>query len=143
MCDFSRVFLPENHPYRREAYAFNGKPERTQMLKIMTANDWLRAYDTEKEKEIAEMFDSNGEPMFDDPEFFETHDEKMIEGMNKKLIFYELPYWDNLNISHLPYPMHIFKNVLRSLWHHISSKRSDKLKVKRDIISSNTKRNHC
>ena len=33
--DFSRVFLPENHPYRREKYAFNGKPERTQTPKLM------------------------------------------------------------------------------------------------------------
>ena len=104
--------------------------------------DSIREYDKEKKKEIAKMFDSNGEPMFDDPEFFDTHDEKMIEGMNKKLIFYELPYWDHLNISHLQHPMHIFKNVSRSLWRHISSKRSDKLKVKRDIIYSNTKRNH-
>ena len=80
--------------------------------------------------------------MFDDLEFFHTYDEKILEGMNKKLIFYELPYWDHLNISHLPYPMHIFKNVSRSLWCHISSKRSDKLKVKRYIIYSNTKKKH-
>jgi hypothetical protein len=35
----------------------------------MTPVEWLRAYEREKEKEkeIIEMFDSNGEPVFDDP----------------------------------------------------------------------------
>ena len=108
----------------------------------MTLIDWLREYDREKEKEIAEMFDSNEEPMFNDLEFFDTYDEKMLKGMNRKSIFYELPYWEHLNISHLLYPMHIFKNVSCYLWHCISSKKSDKLKVQRDLISSNTKKKH-
>ena len=30
--------------------------------------------------------------MFDDTELFDTYDEKMLEGMNKKSIFYEIPY---------------------------------------------------
>ena len=33
----------------------------------MTLVEWIRAYEREKEKEFAEMFDSNGEPIFDDP----------------------------------------------------------------------------
>ena len=89
----------------------------------MTQIDWLKAYDKEKEKEIVHMFDSNGEPMFDDPELFDTYDEKIPKGMKMKSIFYELPYLDHLNISHLIDPMHIFKNVPCSLWHHISSKK--------------------
>jgi hypothetical protein len=48
----SRVFLPEEQPYRRETFAFNGKPERTQRLAIMTPTEWLREYEREKEKEI-------------------------------------------------------------------------------------------
>ena len=93
MYKFSRVFFSENHPYRRETSTFNGKPKRTQIPEIMTLDHYLMEYDRVKEKEIVEMFDSNGEPMFDDLEFFHTYDEKMLEGMNKKLIFYELPYW--------------------------------------------------
>jgi hypothetical protein len=42
----------------------------------MTPAGWLRAYEREKEKEITEMLDSNGEPMFDDIEFFDTYGEK-------------------------------------------------------------------
>ena len=88
------------------------------------------------------MFDSNGKLIFDNPRFFNTYDEKMLEGMNMKNIFYELPYCEQLNISHLLDPMHIFKNVSCSFWHHISSKKSDKLKVTKDLISSNTKKKH-
>ena len=57
------------------------------------------------------MFDSNGEPMFNDPEFFENYVEKMPIRMKRKSIFYELPYWENPKISQLLDPMDIFKNV--------------------------------
>ena len=89
----------------------------------MTLDDWLREYDKDKEKEIAQMFDSNREPMFNYLEFFDTQDEKMSEGMNKKSIF-------------------IFKKNSCSLWCHISSKKSDKLKFMKDLIYSNTKKKH-
>ena len=122
--DCSTVFLPKEHPYRRGTYAFNGKAERTQRPAIMTPFEWLRAYerDKEKEKEFAEMFDSNGETMFNDLEFFDTYVEKFPIGMKRKFFFYELPYWKHLKISHLLDPMHIFKNVSSSLWRHIKSK---------------------
>jgi hypothetical protein len=51
--DCSKVFLPEDHPYRRVASAFNGKPKRTQRLEIMTLAYWIREYDIDKEKEMA------------------------------------------------------------------------------------------
>jgi hypothetical protein len=88
------------------------------------------------------MFDSNVEPMFDDLEFFDTYVEKFLIRMKRKSIFYELSYWENINIPHLLYPMHIFKNVSSSLWRHISSKESDTLVVRIDIISSKTKNKH-
>jgi hypothetical protein len=69
----SRVLLPEDHPYRRVAYYFNGKPKRTQRLEIITPTYWIRAYDTEKKKEMVELFDSSREPMFDDPKIFYTN----------------------------------------------------------------------
>ena len=77
--EFSRVFLPENHPYRREASTFNGKLERTQIPKIMISTNSLREYDIEKDRKTVEIFYSNGEPMLDNPEFFDTHDDKMLE----------------------------------------------------------------
>jgi hypothetical protein len=35
----------------------------------MKPMDWIREYDIEKEKEMTKLFDSNGEPMLDDPNF--------------------------------------------------------------------------
>ena len=101
--------------------------------------DLLREYDREKEKEIAKMLDSNGEPIFDDPEFFNTYVEKIPKGMKRKSIFYELQYWEHLGIVHLVHPMHIFKNVSCYFWCHISSKKSDKMVFRKDIICLNTK----
>jgi hypothetical protein len=58
----------------------------------LTLAYWIREYDIEKEKEMVELFDSNGDPMFDDLEFFDTYVEKMPIGMKRKFVFYELPY---------------------------------------------------
>ena len=66
------------------------------------------------------MFDLNAEPLIDGSKFFDHYKEKMPIGMKRKSIFYELPYWENLNIVHLLDPTHIFKNVSSSLWKHIA-----------------------
>ena len=108
----------------------------------MTLVEWLRAYEREKEKEFIEMFDSNGEPMFDDLEFFDTYVEKFSIRMKRKSIFYNLPYWEHIKITHLLDTMRIFKNVSYSLWRNISSKQSDTLVVRKDIITSKTKNKH-
>ena len=60
--------------------------------------------------------------------------------MKRTFVFYELPYWEHLKISHLLDPMHIFKNVSSSLWRHKSSKESNTLVVRKDIIASKTKK---
>ena len=101
----------------------------------MTSVEWLRAYEREKEKEFEEILDSNGEPMFNDPEFFNTYVEKFPTGMKRKFVFYELPYWEHLKIIHLLDPIHIVKNVSSYLWRHISLKENDTLVVRRDLIS--------
>ena len=139
--DYSRVFLPEEHPYKRAASACNSKRERTQRPLIMKPTEWLRAYEREKEKEFIEMLDSNGEPMFDEPYFFHTYVEKFPIRMKRKSVFYDLPYWEHLKIAHLLDPMHIFKNVSSSLWRHISSKQSDTLAVRKDLITQKLKIN--
>jgi hypothetical protein len=83
-----RVFLQEDHPYRRVASSFNGKPNRTRRVpKIMTPTDWIRAYDTMKEKKMEKLFDSNGEPMFGDPKYFDTYVEKIPIGMKTNMYF--------------------------------------------------------
>ena len=62
--------------------------------------------------------------------------------MKRKSIFYELPYWEHLKIAHLLDPIHIFKNVSSFLWRHISSKESDTLAIRKDLISSKPKKKH-
>ena len=108
----------------------------------MTSVDWIRDYDIEKEKEMVELFDSNGEAMFDDPKFFDTYVEKIPIGMKRKYIFYELPYWEHLKIGYLLYPMHILKNVSSYLWRKLSWNKSNTMDVRRDLIDSNTKKRH-
>ena len=97
----------------------------------MTPTYRIRAYDTEKEKEMVELDDSNGETMLDDPEYFDTYVEKIPIGMKRKSIFYELPYWEHLKISHLLDPIHILINVSSSLWRQISWNKSNALVVRR------------
>jgi hypothetical protein len=50
---------------------------------------------------MVKLFDSNGELMLDDPKFFETYVEKILIGMKRKFLFYEIPYWEHLNIFDL------------------------------------------
>ena len=88
MYDYSRVFFPKYLPYGREAITFTSKLERTQIPNILSQADWIRAYDAENQREIIEMFDSNGESMFDDPKFFDTYVNKMPIGMKRKSIFH-------------------------------------------------------
>lgn len=59
--------------------------------------------------------------------------------MKRKSIFYDLPYWEHFNIAHLLDPVHIVKIVSSSLWRHISSKQSDTLVVRKDLITSKPK----
>ena len=108
----------------------------------MTPTYWIGAYGIEEEKEYSETFDSNVKPLNDGPKFFDHYKEKMPTRMKTKSIFCELPYWEHLNIFHLLDPMHIFKNVSSSLWRHISSKKSGILTIRRDFISSTTKKEH-
>ena len=62
------------------------------------------------------MFDSNGESMFDDPNFFNTCVEKFPIGMKMEYVFYELPYWLNLKISLLLDPMPIYLKIFNLLY---------------------------
>jgi hypothetical protein len=86
----SMVFLLEYHPHIRVASDFNGTYERTQRPKTMTYAYWNREYDTKKDKEMVELFDSNGETMFDEPECFDTYIEKIPIGMERKFMSFHI-----------------------------------------------------
>ena len=80
--------------------------------------------------------------MLDDPKKIDTYVEKMLIGNKMKSIFYQLSYWEHLDIVHLLDPMHILKNILSSLWRNISSRKTNTLVVGRDLIYSNNKKRH-
>jgi len=61
--DFSRAFPLGKHPYKRGSSTFNGKPERTQRPAIMTLDESLKEYERQKEKEIIQMFNSDGDDL--------------------------------------------------------------------------------
>jgi len=79
--------------------------------------------------------------LFQDPSI-EEREQVMVDmpqGMNRKSIFYDLPYWKDLLICHLLYPMHVLKNVTNSIYRHILDKDKDTLSSRRDIALSCTK----
>jgi hypothetical protein len=96
---------------------------------IMGPSDWIKKYEDDELKGWEDFFDGG-----DSIEESEQVVVNMLEGMKRKSIFYELPYWKDLLISHLLDPMHIFKNVLDSIFRHISSKDKDTLSSRRDIL---------
>ena len=59
-------------------------------------------------------------------------DDQQLDGMKGLSIFHELEYWKYLKICHLLYPMHVFKNVVESLWRHITGQK-DSLGARRDL----------
>jgi hypothetical protein len=60
--------------------------------------------------------------------------------MNRLSIFYELEYWTDLLVPHCLDPMHIFKNVSKSLLTHILGEK-DNIAARLDLQLSNTKQN--
>jgi hypothetical protein len=101
---------------------------------IMGPTDWIKKYEDVELKGLEDFFDRGDS--IEEPEQVVVN---MPEGMKRKSIFYKLPYWKDLLISHLLDPMHIFKNVPDSIFQHISSKEKGTLSSRRDIALSRTK----
>ena len=81
---------------------------------ILGLGDWLKKYEDAKLKAWEDFFDQDYSI-----QEIEQVVANMPNGMKWKSIFYELPYWKDLLISHLLDPMHIFKNVPDSIFRHI------------------------
>ena len=65
------------------------------------------------------MINSNWEPILNDPKLLYTFVEKMPKWIKRKMVFYEIPYWEDINIVYVVDPMHIFKKAIHVLWIHI------------------------
>ena len=58
--------------------------------------------------------------------------------MTRLSAFHELPYWRSLSLQHCLDPMHILKNVCKSLMTHSVGKKYN-VAARRDLELSNTK----
>ena len=101
---------------------------------ILGLGDWLKKYEDAKSKAWEDFFDQGYSIQESEQVVI-----NMSNGMKKKSIFYELPYWKDLLIPRLLDPMHIFKNVPDSIFRHISGKEKNTLSSRRDISLSRTK----
>jgi hypothetical protein len=129
------VFLLTDHKFiNRLKKQFDGKVENRGPPMIMGLGDWIKKYEDAKLKAWEDFFDQGDS--IEEPEQVVVN---MPERMKRKSIFYELPYWKNLLISHPLDPMHILKNVPDSIFQHISGKEKDTLSSRRDISLSRTK----
>jgi len=129
------VFLPLDHRFRSlDKNQFDGNVENRGPPMIMGLDDWLKKYE-DVELKVWQYFFYGGDSI----EELEQVVIKMPEGMKRKSIFYELPYWKDLLISHLLDPKKNFKNVPDSIFQHIARKQKDTLSLRRDISLSRTK----
>jgi len=94
-----RRFLKPYHSYRRLKKAFNGTPEIEGALEPLAGHEM---YD--RVKDIIIVFGKTQR---------KDHADKNIR--KKMSMFFDLPYWTNLNVRHCLNVMHVEKNVCDSL----------------------------
>ncbi|KAL3838963.1 hypothetical protein ACJIZ3_023554 [Penstemon smallii] len=90
-----RRFLEENHPYRTNIHAFNGKEEHRVSPPKLTGSMILNELDNFDVK-LGKLVKNNP---------------KLPYNWRKKSIFFELPYWEKHVLRHNLDVMHIEKNV--------------------------------
>ena len=122
--DEFRQFLPIDHPFRMEhAHYFNGVPETSPPPPRATAKDWLNTWNAARGPEVPST----------------SRGRSLPPGMNRLSAFHELQYWSDLPVPHCLDPMHIFKNVSKSLLSHILGEK-DNVAARLDLQLSNTKK---
>ncbi|XP_028801682.1 uncharacterized protein LOC114756892 [Neltuma alba] len=115
-----RRFLDRFQPYRRLKTVFNGTPEHGLAPKPLTGEEVYR-----KVERIDIMFGKN---------------KKIVGEKNiwkKKFIFFDLPYWCNLDVRHSLDMMHLEKNICDSLIGtllHIPGKTKDGINARLDLV---------
>ena len=93
-----RKFLKRNHPYRRLKKAFNGCPEDGIALPPLTGDE---VYNRVSHAEVT---------------YRKIVNHSGVKNIwKKKSIFFELPYWSELDVRHCIDVMHVEKNVCDSI----------------------------
>ncbi|XP_076886075.1 uncharacterized protein LOC143535814 [Bidens hawaiensis] len=119
-----RRFLPEDHVYRKKKNEFNGCTEHETARKQFNAYDQVKNINTVWGKRTR---DGNGAG---------AGAGTGVGIWKKKSIFWDLPYWKDLEVRHCLDVMHIEKNVCDSLLGlllNIPGKTKDGIRVRRDM----------
>ncbi|KAI3679500.1 hypothetical protein L2E82_51279 [Cichorium intybus] len=115
-----RRSLPKNHFYRRKGNLFDGKTEKGGMPNPM---DGKTTFSRVQNLNIV---------------FGKCQKNNQPTNWKKRSIFWELPYWESLEIRHCLDVMHIEKNVCESLIGlllNISGKSKDGLPIRKDMVN--------
>ncbi|CAL1399254.1 unnamed protein product [Linum trigynum] len=114
-----RRFLGKDHPFRYHAEEFDGTEEHREAPAMTSGTDILRRF--------------NGETIVTDL------DDKVVpvgDGLTKKSVFFQLPYWEFNLVRHNLDVMHIEKNVCDNILGtllDIEGKSKDNLKARMDM----------
>ncbi|XP_074277101.1 uncharacterized protein LOC141600753 [Silene latifolia] len=115
-----RKFLEEDHSYRKQQKAFNGKPDHRPYPKILSSHDVYQ-----KVKDIKITYGKKGS--------------KLASRGYKKMspLFERLPYWRELSIRHCLDVMHIEKNVCDNIINtllNVPNKSKDNVAARKDMV---------
>lgn len=114
-----RRFLPKDDPLRKAKKWFDGKVDEREAPTPLTGTEIL------------------GQLIDFDNDFGKNRKKTVISGPWKKCsIFFELPYWEHLDVRHCLDVMHIEKNVCDSVLGtmlNLSGKTKDSLKSRKDL----------
>ncbi|RVW31767.1 hypothetical protein CK203_102030 [Vitis vinifera] len=120
-----RIFLPCNHPFRKQKKAFNGKQEFSSPPQPLSGEEILRKIDV-----ISNSWGKNKN----------SRGKLNVNTTNcwkKKSIFFDLEYWKYLHVCHSLDVMHIEKNVCESIIGtllNIPGKTKDGLNSRLDLL---------
>ena len=117
-----RRFLRVGHAYRRKKRAFNGKLEKREAPVPLTGRQvWAKV------RNIENQFGKGVVVAKDNPD----------DLWKKRSIFWDLPYWQHLDVRHCLDLMHIVKNVGESmvgLFLNTAGKTKDGINVRKDMV---------
>ena len=97
-----RQFLPVRHQVRRKGKHFKGQADHRTKPKHRTGSDVLEMV---KDLEVVFGKGPGSQPV--------PSDNGLAPMWKKKSIFWELPYWEVLDVRHAIDMMHLTKNLLR------------------------------
>ena len=128
----NRRFLSRYHPYRRKSVEFNGKVENGAAPRELTG---MEIYGKVQGKSVDFGKGKKGKGKREKGKKGKGKEDEEI--WKKKSIFWDLPYWRNLDVRHCLDGMHIIKNIAESLCgilFNIKGKTKDGINVRRDLV---------